>query len=81
MGADDYFSTTLDGRYYYWLKPISFAIRGLSYSRFENDVNSLYPMYIGDLGLVRGYNSFITSNYVLDNNDFNYDQLLGSACF
>jgi Tol biopolymer transport system component len=78
FGTDNYFSTNLDGRFYYWLKPVSFAVRGLSYFRFENDVNSVYPVYIGQMGLVRGYNYQLFSNYVLDNNEFYYDQLFGS---
>lgn len=78
FGTDNYYSTNVDGRYYYWLKPVSFAIRGLSYFRFENDVNSVYPVYIGQMGLVRGYNNQLFSNYVLDNNEFYYDQLFGS---
>lgn len=78
FGADNYYSTNIDARYYYWLKPVSFAFRALSYFRFEKDVNSVYPVYIGQMGLVRGYNYQLFSNYVLDNNDFYYDQLFGS---
>ena len=78
FGTDNYYSTNVDGRYYYWLKPVSFAVRGMSYFRFENDVNSVYPVYIGQMGLVRGYNYQLFSNYVLDNNEFYYDQLFGS---
>lgn len=78
FGTDDYFSTNLDGRYYLWLKPISLAFRAMSYFRFENNTNSVYPIYIGQMGLVRGYNYTFSSNYVLDNNDFYFDQLLGS---
>jgi hypothetical protein len=78
FGADNYISTTFDARYYHWLKPFSFAVRGMSYFRFEQEVNSVYPVYIGQMGLVRGYNYVFSSNYVLDNNDIYFDQLLGS---
>lgn len=78
FGADNFTSIIADGRYYIWKKPVCFAFRALSYNRFENAVNSIYPLYIGDWGLVRGYNSFTSSNYVLDNNDFYIDQLYGS---
>ena len=78
FGTDNYYSTNVDGRYYYWLKPVSFAVRALSYFRFDKDVNSVYPIFIGQMGLVRGYNNQLFSNYVLDNNDFYYDQFYGS---
>jgi len=80
FGADDYQSVLADFRYYHWIKPVSFAFRGLSYLRFENDVNSIYPMYIGQMGFVRGYSLDFGSNPILDR--LNYiDHMLGSKLF
>ena len=77
FGTDDYQSVLADFRYYYWLKPVSFAVRGLSYLRFENNVNSVYPFYIGQMGMVRGYDFGFGSNPVLDNLSY-LDHMLGS---
>jgi hypothetical protein len=78
FGADDYQSVLADFRYYYWLRPVSFAVRGMSYMRFENNTNSIYPIFIGQMGLVRGYSLSFGSNEVLEGSDIYFDQLLGS---
>ncbi len=77
FGADDYQSILADFRYYHWVKPVSFALRGFFYSRFEGNVNSVYPIYIGQMGFVRGYNPSFSSKSILDNYDY-VDHLLGS---
>jgi len=77
FGTDDYQSILGDFRYYYWIKPVSLAIRGMSYLRFENNVNSVYPFYIGQMGMVRGYSFGFGSNPVLDNLSY-LDHMLGS---
>ena len=79
IGTDQYTSIIGDFRKYFWFKPISLAIRGLSYLRFEQKANSLYPLYIGQMGFVRGYGSFF-SNYLteLDKYDISFGQVIGS---
>ncbi len=78
FGSDDYFATIVDLRKYFWLKPISIAIRGMSYNRFERNVNAIYPLFIGNMGFVRGYGSIIGQDQIshLDNPYFN--QYIGS---
>lgn len=78
FGFNDFYGALIDYRKYIWTKPVSFAFRGMAYGRFENDVSSIYPIYLGQMGFVRGY------NYVLDQNPFDnpgniaIGQLLGS---
>ncbi|GLR18058.1 hypothetical protein [Portibacter lacus] len=78
-GTDKYISGLADGRYYWWLKPVSLAVRGFAYTRFEQDVNSVYPFYIGQMGFVRGYGSlFSGATDLLSNYDIAFEQVLGS---
>ena len=78
FGYNDFWGALLDYRKYIWMKPVSIAFRGMAYGRFENDVSSIYPIWLGQMGFVRGY------NYVLDQNPFNnpgnidIGQMLGS---
>lgn len=80
FGADDFQSILADFRYYYWIKPVSLAFRGMSYLRFENNVSSIYPIYIGQMGLVRGYSFDFGSNSSLDRLEY-LDHMLGSKMF
>lgn len=77
FGADDYQSILADFRYYHWLRPVSFAIRGLAYMRFENSTNSVYPIYVGQMGMVRGYGLGFGNNPALSNLRY-LDHMLGS---
>jgi Tol biopolymer transport system component len=78
FGTNDYHSITADYRQYKWVKPFSFAFRAMSYSRFETgDINTTYPVYIGQMGLVRGYD-FIFSGGFDERFGYELDQLIGS---
>ena len=78
-GTDNYLSVLADGRYYWWLKPISLAVRGFAYTRFEQNVNSVYPFYIGQMGFVRGFGSlFGNATSILSSNDLAFGQVLGT---
>ena len=77
FGSDNYQSVLADFRYYHWVKPVSLAFRAMSYMRFENNVNSVYPIYIGQMGMVRGYSFGLGSNPVLNNLRY-LDHMLGS---
>ena len=72
FGINDFYGVLGDYRKYVWMKPISIAFRALGYMRFDQDVNSIYPVYIGQMGFVRGYDF-----YDVPNNIF-LEQLLGS---
>jgi len=78
-GTDNYLSVLMDARKYWWAKPFSFALRGFAYTRFEQEVNSVYPFYIGQMGFVRGYGSlFNGATDLLNNYDVAFGQVLGS---
>ena len=52
------FSTALaDFRKYFFIRPVTFAIRGIHYGRYGRDAEdpSLYPLFVGDQSLVHGY--------------------------
>jgi outer membrane protein assembly factor BamA len=75
IGKWDYKNILLDGRRYFWAKPVSFAFRALHFARIGKDAVNFYPFYIGDPLLVRGY------GYKLDRlllYDLNYEQLSGN---
>lgn len=73
-----YFSTLLlDGRRYFYVKPVTFAVRGLSYSRFggnSDNVNEVYPLFAGESYFVRGY----TSSVLYEDAPELFDQMAGS---
>jgi hypothetical protein len=81
FGTDKYTSFLADMRYYYWLRPVSFAIRGMAYTRFDQEVSSVYPVYIGNMGMVRGYYSPFYNIDVAENNGIYFEQMLGSKMF
>ncbi len=78
IGNDDYTSFIADYRKYFWLKPVSFAFRAMSYTRFENEVNSLYPFYVGNMGFVRGYGDILRGTAALNEANIAFGELLGS---
>lgn len=66
LGDYHFWGALVDLRKYFFIKPISLAMRGLYYGRFGQSVknNIFYPLYIGYPWYVRGYdsNSFINEN-------------------
>ncbi len=77
FGNDKYTSVIADYRKYFWKKPISIAIRGMSYLRFEQEANSVYPFYVGQMGFVRGYGTIFDQDLIEDlGRDFS--EVLGS---
>lgn len=62
FGINDFTGALIDVRKYVWLKPVSFAFRGLGYSRWENNINSIYPIFAGTMGFIRGYDFVFDSN-------------------
>jgi hypothetical protein len=66
----DVIGTLVDARKYFFFKPVSFGFRGLHYARYGDDVNRLYPMYVGDYYYVRGY-----SYSALEDNSSSQDYL------
>lgn len=76
VGNDNYSGFLADGRKYFWMKPFSIALRGTSYLRWEKETNSVYPLYIGDMGFVRGIGSVLNND--VESLGLTFSQLLGS---
>jgi hypothetical protein len=60
FGAYDFNTLLLDGRRYFYYKPVTIAFRGLAYGRFggnANNTNEVYPLFAGQSYFVRGYTS------------------------
>jgi len=78
FGFNDFYGALADFRKYIWVKPVSFAFRGMAYGRFENEVNSIYPIWLGQMGFVRGYNYVINQNPNNNPGNIDFRQMLGS---
>lgn len=70
---------TVDGRRYVRVKPVTFAARLYTYTRFGRDESRLFQMYAGYSYLIRGYeaNSFYRNGNTTING-FDINQLVGS---
>ena len=80
-GINNFTGFLADVRKYVWMKPFSLAFRGLGYARWEKNTNTIYPIYAGNMGFIRGYDFVFDSN--LDNpigggNGISPSQVLGS---
>ena len=53
----------------------------MGYTRFDQDVNSVYPVYIANMGMVRGYYSPFYNVDVAEQNGIFFEQMLGSKIF
>ncbi|MGB4958262.1 MAG: hypothetical protein WBO36_02240 [Saprospiraceae bacterium] len=76
MGNDKYTGLLADGRKYMRMNPFTLAVRGTGYFRWEQETNSVYPNYIGNMGFVRGLGSFLSTN--VEEVGLTFSQLLGS---
>lgn len=77
IGNDNFTNITADLRKYWYLKPVTLAARTTNYVRFENETNSVFPFYVGNMGFVRGYGSAFSNNAVSELG-LDFGQLLGS---
>lgn len=61
IGVEQYFgdfqfsTLLLDGRRYFYAKPVTFAVRGMAYGRFGGNSSDLYPLFVGQPSFMRGY--------------------------
>jgi Tol biopolymer transport system component len=76
FGNDNYTGFLLDGRKYFWMKPISIAVRSTNYMRWEKVTNSVYPLFLGNMGFVRGLGSIINND--VESLGLTFSQLVGS---
>jgi hypothetical protein len=75
VGVNQYASITADYRKYIWKKPFSYAFRLTSDMRFIQNVNSVFPYFVGQMGFVRGFGTQLNNNFF---NQINNDELIGS---
>ena len=76
VGNNDFTGVLIDYRKYYWMRPFSFAFRGTGYARFENEANTLFPIYVGQMGFVRGFGTIFGDN--VEEMGLSFGQLIGS---
>jgi hypothetical protein len=76
VGNDRYTAILADARKYWWVKPFSFAVRSTNYIRFEEEVNSVYPFFLGNMGFLRGLGGIINTD--IEQLGLTFRQLLGS---
>lgn len=58
VGDVTFQSALVDGRRYFYARPVTLAARGIFYGRFGRDAqdrDKFYPLFVGDPQLVRGY--------------------------
>jgi WD40 repeat protein len=78
------FNTALaDMRRYFFLRPFTFAVRGLHYGRYGKDADNygkISPLYLGEETLIRGYGygSFLLSECPDNGHCAAFERLLGS---
>lgn len=71
---------TADARFYRYVKPVTFAFRVMHYATLGPDSRDYYPILIGDIGLVHGYEYGRLSEYQ-SRNGIEPQQLIGSKFF
>jgi len=76
LGIDNYFATLIDARGYMFTRPVTFAGRVLSYNRFEQETNTVYPFYVGQIGFVRGFSNINVDAF--ENPEVNINRMIGS---
>lgn len=77
LGAYKFSTLLLDGRRYFYLKPVTLAFRGLGYGRFggnANNTNEVFPLFAGQSYFVRGYTSSVLNEKAPEL----YEQMSGS---
>jgi Tol biopolymer transport system component len=76
FGNDNYFAFLADGRKYWRFAPITLALRSMNYFRFIDQSRTVYPLYLGNMGFVRGVGSILNNN--VEALGYTISQLIGS---
>ena len=76
FGGYRFQNVTADVRAYQYVKPVTFAWRGLHYATLGPDSRAFYPILIGEMGLVHGFGYGRLSEFA--ENGIQPEQLLGS---
>lgn len=76
----DITNLSLDIRKYFFFKPVSLAFRAMHYGRYGKNANSLYPLYLGNEYLIRGYNfnAFYKADESPSENELDVNRIAGS---
>jgi Tol biopolymer transport system component len=72
FGSQQYQTALVDYRRYLFARPVTFAFRGLHFGRYGRDAENsevLYPVYLGEETLIRGYGlySFTANECIVAN--------------
>ena len=81
FGAVNMFTGLVDYRKYFHLRPLTIALRGYHYGRYQmtEGQDLMYPMYIGYPWLVRGLGSdAFNRSYTASSSNLNINQLTGN---
>ncbi|MEZ5058451.1 MAG: hypothetical protein R2879_15555 [Saprospiraceae bacterium] len=76
-GEYEFYSPTVDLRYYQYLKPISIAVRATHLGRYGQDANRIFPIFLGYPWFVRGYQQSFVNDFGAAN-DLSLANLTGS---
>ncbi len=77
FGGYKFQNITADVRAYQYLRPVTFAVRGLHYATLGADSRAFYPILIGEMGLIHGF-GYGRLNEFQSQNAIDPEQLLGS---
>jgi outer membrane protein assembly factor BamA len=83
LSAERYFgdinltNVTADFRKYFFVKPVTFAVRAMHYGRYGADANNFYNLFLGYPWYMRGYD-YSSSYDILSKNGRSVDDLFGS---
>lgn len=80
FGGYKFQNVTADVRAYQYVRPVTFAWRGLHYATLGPDSRAFYPILIGEMGLVHGY-GYGRLNQLQAETGIDPDQLFGSKIF
>ena len=80
MGEFNFTALTADFRAYKYLKPVTLAFRGYHYGRYGSGANELFPLFVGSPWFVRGYNSDVAFDILVQNGQ-DINSLQGSKLF
>ncbi len=78
FGLNNFTSFLADYRRYMRVNSVTLAFRGFSLIRFEQEVNNIFPLNIGQMGFVRGFDFFTGLVRPDPFGDFGFNQLFGS---
>jgi Tol biopolymer transport system component len=76
FGGYSFNAAVIDGRRYFRVAPVTLAVRGFHYSRFGTDANVYFPIFVGQMGMVRGYE--LSGRDFQEDYDLRVSQVVGS---